>query len=428
MKQFFSYFLILLFTIGACTEEISTDAALVEADRTKLNEEIYSEKILMYKLMKLSIQSSSVDDPTNKKLSEFQKKFGGMSGALLSGKQEFSVSETLTLFNDYQEMKEFIKSQDENEFPTLMESILISSDVMKKDELSSGPEKVEAHNREHAALAGLALLAGLGTDICLYECHKTDVSRLEKGEQQSMFLFFRSFLYLEKKYYYLSEADLNQNIAWLEKNPKARFELTTTIFGDACKQKDLQKHFLSLNYLLRGLDRLCMDDKNKHEQALKDFESFIKINHEIGIENELLHVLEAYVYIEQGKNDKAIESLKKLQTSHHLNSEEKDLIGKAITLLEKHKEGEMNKLIDASFIGSLSSKNLYRSFSSTNSKEFLKKSKVKNPNQVMKILHDSEALMKGIKEKSGVKAIKETGSKIEKAADDLFDKVKSSFD
>lgn len=77
--------------------------------------------------------------------------------------------------------------------------------------------------------------------------------------------------------------------------------LTPNHFFGWGRLNDEQTHvaFHSMNYLFRGFDRMRMERKMDKERSLEDFEVFLNDMNKLGIQNELVWGITAYLNLKK---------------------------------------------------------------------------------------------------------------------------------
>ncbi|MFN8397056.1 MAG: short-chain dehydrogenase, partial [Bacteroidia bacterium] len=349
--------LTLSLVLGACMgcgREL-TDEELLARDKANLADRLTSNKVLSYKFCKLILRSASMPGSEDAKTKEFQSIATPIYVKILKvnegGVQALGVSDYLGLYTDYLSLKDFVIETDEDIYPTIVEALNLSynTDSAGKQLRYSKEEKLVVQNVEHAALSGLVMLSkDLGRSIALYECAETEPQFLKDGEAKTLLQFYRGFIFFQAGFYYLSQEDLGTNIDWLTAHAKLPLPFMQETFK-LDKLNTVKAHiaFRGFNYLMRGFDRLMMDRDIDHERALEDFEHFIADAKEVGLDNELVWVVEAYLYMKREESEKAIVALNKLRASPLLSSKEKDAIDETIGYLNEREPGKaLNSVYD----------------------------------------------------------------------------------
>lgn len=421
--------LIILITFSCSNEK--SDSELLEIDKEELKKIVFSEKVMSYKFGIILLRASAEKDTTSKEFNKFKSDIDNTFNKVmkLNNSEELSILETISIYQSYKKMNDFIQKTDEDTFPTLTESInCFYADTLNNEFVRlKGNEKKETEAIEHGILSAITILTkDLGKEVSIYECFKTNPKYLEDSEIKSLIQFYRGFAFFEKKLFYLSENEYSNNINWLNKNKKVELNLTRSFFrfGNLSDEKT-HIAFRSLNYLFRGFDRLMMERKVDEERALEDFEEFLSDSKKLNIDNELIWSIEVYLYLKKGENEKAILSLAKLKTSSLITIEEKDNIDKSIIYLKQREPDKvLNGFYDKFFLSKIASKFILNRIAKINWEQVLKDHNISHSDEIIKTIEVFKGLEKKITKLKNGETIGETGKEIKEKSSDLLNKAK----
>ena len=426
--------LLLLFVsifIQACFEE-KTDEALLEKDREELYANLYTEKVLVYKMGKICIRASIATENESAAYKEMAFHINSINSKIYKNgvlsTDNLSVIDYVSLYSEYNAMKKLIKETDEDVFPTITEALSASKNREKTVQpiLLSGDEKIVMQNIEHTALSALVMLSqDLGKEVSLYECAKTNTDLLENGQLKGLIQFYRGFLFLEKKLLYLSENEITNNINWLEKNPNIDVDILKMMFKWQ-HLSDEQAHlaFLSMNHLFRGFDRSMMEREIDEKRALEDYQAFVDNCQKLGLNTELTQVIESYLYIKKGDNEKAIASLTQLKSSSLLSDAEKKSINETIVYLSKREKGAtLNTVVDKYFMSKIATKYVFAMISKIDWRTVFKENKVENAAIILDYIEKYKHFMNTFSTYNNQKMIDKTSSEIKAQGKGLLDKA-----
>lgn len=353
-----SWMLVALLYAG-CGREL-TDEELLARDKADLAERLNTNKVFSYKFCKLVIRSAGLPEDKDPNTAKFQAKAAPLFVRIMKvdpdNLSNLGISDYIGLYSDYLSLKDFVIETDEDVFPTVVEALNLTynADATGKRLKFSKEERLVVQNVEHAALSGLVMLSkDLGRSIALYECAETEPQYLEDGEAKTLLQFYRGFIFFQAGFYYLSQEALTSNIEWLTAHAQMPLPYMQATF-DLDKLTLVKAHiaFRGFNYLMRGFDRMMMERDIDHERGLEDFEHFIADAKEVGLDNELVWVVEAYLYMKREEHEKAIVALQKLRASPLLSSKEKDAIDETIDYLKEREAGKaLNAVYDNVFMG-----------------------------------------------------------------------------
>ncbi len=430
MKNLF--YVLALFLFSACSSE-KTDEELLEQDRIALNESLVSGKVIPYKFVKLMVRGYASEDTTSAKFKAFKRDSDKLVQKMLelNHADELSVKDYWAMYQVYDQMDEFVTQTDEDEFPVVVDAFRKFWDGTKSTHYFKGKEKAAQEAREHAFLSVLAMASSsLGSDVALYECAETDVELLPDSELKGQLRFVRGFVFMQKGFYYLSENEYSNNLEWLKNNKN--LDLTYTInalqLGKFNKEESYTA-FRAMNHLYRGIDRLMMEREIDHERALEDFEQVLKDCKKLKIDNEAVWAVEIYVYLEKGKNDKAIASLNKLKKSKLLTADDKALVDECIGYLQKDdSESALKEVYDKVFMLKIASSFTYNRIKNVDTNKLLKKSKVPNASKIANKTRVLENAVEQIDSFSNGETLKEAAKKAGEEGESLLEEVKGLVD
>ncbi len=417
----------LLIFLSGCSKE-KTDEEMLAKDREALTESLNSQKVYMYKFGKICLRASVASNDVPE-AEVFKSKFGNVSQLLLKQENQNNLSllDYLSLYKNYRDINNLIETTDEDIFPPLTEalSMAYANDSVKKVSFQ-GNNKLYIQNLEHALLSVLVLFGqDFGTDIVLYECSKTNPDLLDENEIKGLLQFYRGFIFFQKQLYYLSEKEITDNINWLENNPNLDLKFTKNVFGwQNMNDKLAYTLFLSMNHLFRGLDRTMMKREIDEKRALEDFQFFIDNAKKVGMDNELLWSIEAFVYINKEENEKAVDSLSKLKNSVLLSKDEKKVIDETITYLQEREKGKWsNSLFDKMFMAKISSKYMFNTLEKVNWAKFCEENKVPYTQQIFGSVNSMKVFITTFDKYTSGETVIETGKQIQEKGKGLLDKA-----
>ncbi|MFV0540130.1 MAG: short-chain dehydrogenase [Aestuariibaculum sp.] len=418
-----------LFFIG-CFNKEKTDSELLEIDKKQLEESIDAGKVSVYKFGKILIRSAVEKNKNSPDFVEFKADLDKNFNKIINYNNEsLSVVDYIQIYRDYKKAEDFIMKTNEDDFPTLTDTffVIYGDSIQKQQPFLSGDNKVFVQNMEHAVLSAITVLTrSLGKEVSLYECSKTNPDLLPEVEVKTLLQFFRGFLFFEKNLLYLSEDEFTRNINWLNQNKGVDLDLTRIFFGwQKLDNNKTHLAFHSFNHLFRGFDRLMMEREIDEERALADFEIFLKDAQELGIENELIWAIEVYLYTKKEDNEKAIASLKKLQTSVMLSSNEKESIAKAIAYLENRENGKMlNGVYDKIFMGKIAVRYMLNVLEQVDWKKVLKENNVPYVDEMFQTVDKLIEINTNLDKYTSTENLKETGKELKETGKDFWNKAK----
>ncbi|WP_130736711.1 short-chain dehydrogenase [Flavobacterium sp. J27] len=423
----FIFFICLI--ICSCKKE-KTDLELLQKDKSNLEECLKTDEIAKYKFLKIAMRSSVPMENYPSEFLPFKDKLNDLSNTLKDVDTEnISFLEMASIYKDYLDLKKVIDKTDEDVFPTLIEAMQYtnSEEKMTKQKLLAGDEKKKIETYEHAFLGIIGVISkSFGKSITLYESSKINPENIEDAGFKMIFQYYRGLIFMEKSLYYLSENEATKNIDWLNTNQKVDLQLIQTLFG--WNNFDKEQNYIafhSLNYLLRGIDRLSMERDIDEERGLDDFEVFLEDCNTLGLNNELSWSIDAYVSIKRENNQKAIVALKKLKNSSLLSKNDKEQIEETIRYLENRKQGEwINTVYDKAFISKIVISYVTDQLSKMDWEKILNESNIQDQKEVLLMIENFKKCNEKIQEVKDMKYLEENATKIQEEGSKIWDKAK----
>ena len=423
--------LICAILFSACSNE-KTDEVLLALDKLKLEENINYDKIIFYKFAKIAVRSNAVLDTNMAEYQKFSSKTQNILATmhqLDTNKKSISVVEALQLYSDYRKVKNLVKDTDEDVFPGLIEGFNVLYGAPKIDlKTVDKKEKVRYQNIEHAILSMAVLTTrDLGQPFALYECSKTQPELLKDSEIKTLLEFVRGFLFFGNNLFYLSEDGLSRNIKWLDKNEKIPLPYTKAFFGWR-NLSDEQTHtaFHGMNYLFRGFDRMRMERKIDEERSLEDFDLFVKDMNKLGLQNELVWIVDAYLNLKRENPEKAIPALEKLITSPLFSDNEREAIQKTIDYVKERESDEALKgVYDKAFMAKLVSKYMISVLAKIDWEKVMQENNVPHTKEIFAGINKFKVMSNSVSRYTQPSTIENGKNEITKKGSELLKKAKS---
>jgi len=425
---------ILLFTLlllVSCSRE-KTDQLLLELDQKKLAENINYDKITFYKFIKIAVRSAAVQDTTLPEYQKFSRQAQSVIRTLntVNGhhNESISVIDALRVYKEYRSVKQFVKETDEDVFPLLSAGfIAMKTDSKTPQSFFKAANKAYDQNIEHAILS-MAVLAtrDLGQPFALYECAKTQPELLDDCEIKTLLEFVRGFLFFSNNLFYLSEDGLSRNIKWLDKNEKIPLPYTKAFFGWG-RLNDEQTHlaFHSMNYLFRGFDRMRMERKIDEERSLEDFEAFLTDMNKLGIQNELVWGITAYLNLKKEKPEKSLPALEKLSQSALFSESERGALQQTIVYVKnRNSDKALTNVYDKAFIGKIATRYMISVLSKIDWEKLMKQQGVPYAEDIFAGIGKFKALSNSVSAYTQPSTLEKGKKEIGKKSNELLEKAK----
>jgi len=426
--------LICAILIVGCSKE-KTDKILLALDKKKLEENINYDKIVFYKFLKIAVRSTAVEDTTAADYQKFEKQTRSIVSTMnkldTNNKESISVMDALRLYKEYHSVKNFVKTTDEDIFPSLVDGFTTIYGGQKPSQnLISKNDKVYYQNIEHAVLSMAVLTTrDLGQPFALYECSKTQPELLDDSEIKTLLEFVRGFLFFGNNLFYLSEDGLSRNIKWLDKNENIPLPYTKAFFGwRNLGNQQTNTAFCGMNYLFRGFDRMRMERKVDEERSWEDFDSFLKEMNKLGIQSELVWLVDAYLNLKRENPEKSIPALEKLKASPLFSASEREAIQKTIDYVKERKpDAALKGVYDKAFMAKLASKYMISVLAKINWEKVMKENNVPHTKEIFGGVNKFKAISNSVSRYTQPSAIESGKTEITKKGNELLDGAKNLF-
>ncbi|WP_298417890.1 short-chain dehydrogenase [uncultured Kordia sp.] len=429
MKNFSYHVTIIAFIclLSSCSFLEDDGLTPIEKERLELEESVYSYKVLFWKYMKMAQKAQYVNKDVYPELLPVKEKLGNIENLAKmynkkSNNDELSALDYVSVYKDFTETKDYIKETDEDILPSILEF----NHSKNKKELTA-EEKELYKSGEHFLFSAAAMLfRDLGREIALYEITKVDMEKFPEGEEKCLYRLFRSMLFLEKGMIYLTEEELTQNINYIANNKDVDFtSYYLFLYGKQLSREQAKDVSLSINYLLRGVDRLIIGGE-KEQGALDDFQAFLDIANKLGVQTELTLAIETYLHLKNEDSEKAIVSLLKLKESNMLSDKEKKSIDEAIEYLKDREPGKvLNSVYDKYFLSKIVMKYSWNKVKELDWRRFMKERGFENADVLFDKINTVREFVENIEKYTTEQGIKEAGKELKEGSEELWDKAKN---
>jgi hypothetical protein len=429
MKHYLTILVCLFFIIGCSGEK--TDHVLLELDKKKLEENINYDKIMFYKFAKIAVRATAIEDTSSIEYKRFAVQFRSIISTMkkldTNNKKSISVMDAMRLYKEYRSVKSFVKTTDEDQYPTLANGFLTIYTGQKLPAFGENKDKIQFQNVEHAVLSIIVLATrDLGQPFALYECSKTQPELLRDCEVKTLLEFVRGFLFFGNKLFYLSEDGLSRNLKWLDKNENIELPYTKAFFGwRNLSNQQTHTAFHGMNYLFRGFDRMQMDRKIDEERSLEDFDSFLKDMDKLGLQNELIWTIDAYLNLKRENPEKAIPALEKLKKSPMFSNDEREAIQSTINYVKDRKpDAALKGVYDKAFMTKIVSKYMIAVLSKIDWEKVMEENKVPHSAEIFTGIKKIQMMSNAVSDYTQPSALESGKKEISKKGSQLLEKAK----
>ena len=337
----------LIIFLNSCSSK-PTREELIEKDREQLSEILTTEKLIIYKSLKLIVRSNggtnisyeNLGDESEENLSmvlEQLQIFIEMVDDLnniskLESVEDIRDLDPTKIYNIYKGLKSLKKNFhgiDEDMFPTLTEIFLYQNQLSKTSQNKIKSKYIQPY--EHFILSQIAFgLPQLGGIISLYEIDKINSNHVESEEIRMYFNLMKAIVFMNNKLFYLSEKALTDNLKLLENKKEIDFHITNIFAPKIQTDKEARLFLKSVHYFFRGLDRKLMKHKEDRKLGNKDFITFIDIIRKLNAKNHYIQIMELYVLSDMEEKKKAKEIAKQMKTNPIFEEKEKVIIDNTV--------------------------------------------------------------------------------------------------
>lgn len=386
LKKYISTFILLSLLTVSCWNADSP----IEKERKARQKLLDGNIVLLYKAIKISLRAQALPamktvkngsyekveypDSVNKLLDSLQHSFSKILDLVLEDEQdkqkEISIKDFYQIVKDIFKLRKVLQSKDEDDYPGMLEQLFILNNNNYTPEQQEKRLKIFRKylslSHEHLFFAAITLPHPATTKLAVYEVSKVKKAELADPVTQLSYHQISAWVYLWHDWLYLSEESSTEAIELMENSRDQLIEIFKLYNIQSVYRKNPEQFLLLLKgvtHLMRGLARYQMDEKNKHQQAIQDFEVFIETSEKIGMDNEIVWLMASFVYSSQGKKAKAISYLDKLVKSANLTQKEKKVILDIKAYISKRdSESKLNFVFDKVFVVKLVLKLLYSEF------------------------------------------------------------------
>jgi hypothetical protein len=339
MNRWWSPVIVAVFTLMTACGYLSCESP-IERERRELQEATESSDAVLYRGIKVVLRSAPLDEesaPPDAAATKIAK----LTRSLLTGAshnshsaEPLAAAEYLQLATELYELRDELRDVDEDDYPTLAEQIAIMADARHTAEFTALKTWYDPA-WEHLVLA-LLWTAGQKAPpgFVLYELSRLDPSGLQVDGVRVPSRLVRAVVYLQNQWPWLSEEESTAYLSDLETSRAGILTFTRdfTDVSDTMTDDQVYAQWHAPGVMLRGVARMKKGDDD--ERMLDDFDAALVDADTLGLDDEGVWVIDAYVGLKRGDTDRALVSLRKLKASERLGSDEKQLVSEAVEALE----------------------------------------------------------------------------------------------
>jgi hypothetical protein len=376
MRRIWQPFVLLVALSAAACGFFSCESP-IERERRELREAAESSEAVLYRGLKVSLRSAPLDGSasTDASASKIRQLTASVFTRLLREGAQAEQAPTLTpadyvlLAKELYELRDELRAADEDAYPTLLHQIVVASG----DDPKSHPVLAWYDPAwEHLVLALLwtgSQKAPQG--FVIHELGELDPNGLEPDGVRVAARLLRSLAFYQYHWPWLADEELT---AYLDDLQASRTDVIAFTRAFAGAPPDATDDFVYAQWhapgvLLRGIVRF---QKELDDEALDDFEAFLVDAQTLGIDDEGVWLVGAYVGIRREDPERALENLRKLEGSPMLDDDAKKLVRESIEALEKRDpDSAFNRVTDKVLVAKIAGGYLLRVLAKVNWREQL---------------------------------------------------------
>ncbi len=343
---------------------IFTCESPIERERRELREAGETTEAILYRGLKVTLRSAPLEpgaatDPSATKIRQLTARiFARLLSKDAAGQPDTSLSagDYVALAKEFYELRAQLREVDEDEYPTLLHQIVVAS--------GSDPAPIAAMGWSDPAWEHLvlALLWTSGSSVAppgfvIYELGQLDPAGIQEPGLRGGARLVRAGAFYRYHWVYLTQEETTAYLADLAEHRAEVIAFTRTYGGKEISSDDdvVYAQWHAPGVLLRGVARLQIEDQE--EGSLDDFEAFLVDAQTLGLEDEGVWLVGAYVGIRREDAERALTNLRKLETSPLLDDDARKLVKEAIAALEERDpksalNGVTDKILIAKIVGS----------------------------------------------------------------------------
>jgi hypothetical protein len=311
----------------------------IERERRELAEASESSEGVLYRGIKVTLRSAPLEpgaaaDPSASKVRQLT---ASIFQRLLKVEPKegeevhLSPEDYVLLAKELYELRDELRVTDEDDYPTILAQLVVAQG---DDPAAAEILKWYDSAWEHLVLALLwtgSQKAPQG--FVLYELSQLDPAELQVAGVRVASRLVRAAAFYQYKWPWMAEEELDAYLEDLEASRDEVIEFTRTFEGAPPGAGDdvVYAQWHAPGVLLRALVRF---EKKEDDAALDDLDAFLADADTLGIDDEGVWLVGAYVGIRREDPDRALENLRKLQGSPMLDDDAKKLVTEAIAAIE----------------------------------------------------------------------------------------------
>ncbi|MCX4246063.1 hypothetical protein [Paraliomyxa miuraensis] len=333
---------------------IFTCESPIERERRELREAGETSEAVLYRGLKVTLRSAPLEagiatDPSATKIRQLTARI--FARLLAKGSEgrpdtEPTAADYVALAKEFYDLRAELRVANEDDYPTLLQQIVTAS--------GNDPATVEAlrwydSSWEHLVLALLwtssSSVAPQG--FVIYEIGQLDPAGIQDHGVRMGARLIRAGAFYRYRWVHLTEEETTAYLADLEDHSTEVIAFTRTFGGPEVSANDDVVHaqWHAPGVLLRGVARMEIEDQD--EASLDDLDAFLTDAQTLGLDDEGVWLIGAYVGIRREDGERALTNLRKLEGSPLLDDDARTLVRDTIAALEdRDPDSALNRVTD----------------------------------------------------------------------------------
>lgn len=333
---------------------IFTCESPIERERRELREAGETTEAVLYRGLKVTLRSAPLEpgaatDPSSTKIRQLTarifQRLMTKDGAGQPG-TEPTAADYVALAKEFYELRAELRTTNEDDYPTLLHQIVTASGA---DPAAVEPLRWYSSAWEHLVLA---LLWTSGSSVAppgfvIYEIGQLEPSGIEDHGVRMGARLIRAGAFYRYHWVYLTEEEITAYLSDLKDHRSEVISFTRTFGGPDVPADDdvVCAQWHAPGVLLRGVARMEIEDQE--DASLDDLDAFLVDAQTLGLDDEGVWLIGAYVGIRREDPERALTNLRKLESSPLLDDDARTLVKDTIAALEERDpESALNRVAD----------------------------------------------------------------------------------
>ena len=168
-----------------------------------------------------------------------------------------------------------------------------------------------------------------------------------------------------------------------------------------------------------------MERKIDEERSLEDFEAFLNDMNKLGIQNELVWGITAYLNLKKERPEQSLPALEKLSKSSLFSNSEREALQQTIVYVkDRNAEKALTGVYDKAFMGKIATKYMIAVLSKIDWEKLMKQQGVPYTEEVFAGIGKFKALSNSVSEYTQPSTIEKGKKEIGKKGSELLEKAK----